>query len=427
MEHRDPLCNLEPVTVVASLAREAAGPPDDARSVLTRMIRAAAPALPEDVLALSIEWEGREVRVAGPTEDPDPPADSRPILELPLHFLHSRTGVLRCVPLGEPRERSAAERAFLDAVAGLLVLAFDRHAPSGSWTSGPTDSKEEGASGLTGRSSPMRQVILDVRRAARLPGGILITGEAGTGKKRVARAIHELSTARRGPFMVVTCSMMSEPLLDRELFGTSEVRRGLLSLCRRGTLVLEEIGDLSPLLQRRLLPWLRDSGRPGNARDLRIIGTSRQNLALLVASGALRPEFYAGMASTHLHLPPLRDRLEDVPPLAELFLSEICGALGKERKRLDPSLMKRLVNHPWPGNARELRDVLQRAILDAPGVVLESAELSSETRGPSVPSDERQRIESALEVTRGNRTAAAKLLGMSRVTLWKRLKSMRTT
>ncbi len=187
--------------------------------------------------------------------------------------------------------------------------------------------------------------------------------------------------------------------------------------------MLEEIGDLSPGIQRRLVPYLADRGRSGHARDLRVIGTSRRNLALLVASGALRPEFYAGLASTHLHLPPLRERSDDVAPLAELFVSEICASLGRERKAVDPAAMRRLLDHAWPGNGRELRDVLQRALLNGSDDVLRAADLPLGEAPSVLSSDERRRIEAALTETGGNRTAAAKLLGVSRVTLWKRLKN----
>ena len=221
----------------------------------------------------------------------------------------------------------------------------------------------------------------------------------------------------------MNCPLLTEAQLERELFGAPGSRRGLLSISHHGTLVLEEIGDLSPAIQRRLVPYLADRGRSGHARDLRVIGTSRRNLALLVASGALRPEFYAGLAATHLHLPPLRERTDDVAPLAELFVSEICASLGRERAPIEPAALRRLLEHPWPGNGRELRDVLQRALLNGSGDALRASDLPLGDPPPLLSGNERRRIEEALAATGGNRTAAAKLLGVSRVTLWKRLKN----
>jgi DNA-binding NtrC family response regulator len=238
-------------------------------------------------------------------------------------------------------------------------------------------SEEEGLCGLLGKSRAMRAVFSQIRSYAATDSTVLVTGESGTGKELAAKAIHALSARRQRKLVVVNCPAIPEPVLESELFGhargafTSAVadRKGLLEEADGGTVVLDEIGDLPLRLQAKLLRVLEDKEvRPlGSNRsrrvDLRCLALTNQDLAAKVGAGEFRLDLYHRLNVLRLHLPPLRERPEDIRELAVHFHAEIGRQAGKTGLRLSPETLDLLAGQPWPGNVRELRNVIERGLV----------------------------------------------------------------
>ncbi|PYM32087.1 MAG: diguanylate cyclase, partial [Candidatus Rokuibacteriota bacterium] len=284
--------------------------------------------------------------------------------------------------------------------------------------------------GLVGRSSPMQ-------------------GESGTGKELVARAIHDLNGRRDRPFVAVNCSAVPETLLESELFGhvkgaftgADRDKTGVFQAAHGGTLFLDEIGDVSPLLQVKLLRVLqeREVRRVGDTQatkvDVRLVTATNRGLESLRAAGTLREDFYYRIRVYEIALPPLRDRREDVPLLVEHFIAEFGPTHKKNVAGITDEALQCLLDYPWPGNVRELRNAIECAFVAVSGDQITLLDLPPELRRSAVPHPlqsrltpaqeaERQRIQLALEQERGNKTAAAKRLGISRVALWKKMRRL---
>lgn len=242
---------------------------------------------------------------------------------------------------------------------------------------------ERGLSGLEriiGDSPAIRRVKEQVRAVADSQGTVLIVGESGSGKEVVARAIHDLSPRSGEPFLAVNCAALTESLLESELFGhergaftgAERLRKGRFELADRGTLLLDEVSEVSPTIQAKLLRVLQERAfeRVGSSLtigvDVRVIATSNRDLPRAVERGEFRQDLFFRLNVLPIHLPPLRDRLEDIPALASHFLSEVCRREGREGVEFEAEAMTLLERYSWPGNVRELQNVCERAVVLLP-------------------------------------------------------------
>jgi transcriptional regulator with PAS, ATPase and Fis domain len=306
-----------------------------------------------------------------------------------------------------------------------------------------------------GTSRAMDAVLVAVERSAAVPRTtVLITGESGVGKELVARAIHARSARKDRPFVAVNCASLGESLLEAELFGYASGaftgaspggREGLFAAAEGGTILLDEIGELDPGLQARLLRVLQErSYRPvgsdsDRAMDVRILAATNRDLGQMVADGRFREDLYYRLNVLSIRLPALRERREDVAPLARRFAADLCTELGLESRTLSARTLEHLARHAWPGNVRELRNVIERALVHSTGLTIEVDDLalaaesletsSAPARGlvldvadRSLKSVERALIEHVLAETSGNRSAAARVLGLNRATLYNKLR-----
>ena len=301
---------------------------------------------------------------------------------------------------------------------------------------------------MIGRSEVMRAVFDAVQRVAPTDTTVLVTGETGTGKELVARAIHAHSARRHASFLAVNCAALPEGLLESELFGHVRGaftgahidKPGLIEAAHLGTLLLDEIGDMSLALQQRLLRVLqeREVRRVGAVRatpvDVRVIAATHRDLRALVAQGRFRDDLFYRLNVFTIGLPPLRERPADIPLLVESALYALRG----ERQRLScsPLAMRALRAHAWPGNVRELFAALESAAIRADGDRIDAHHLPPEIRagrdanGPpseryragQLEDDERANILVALELAEGSRSRAAEIMGMGRTTLWRKMR-----
>ncbi len=230
---------------------------------------------------------------------------------------------------------------------------------------------------LVGDSEATRKVRAEIAAAGPTNASVLITGENGSGKEIVAREIHRMSRRAAKAFVAVNCAAIPEELIESELFGhergafTGAVgkRRGKFELADGGTIFLDEVGDMSPRTQAKILRVLEEKTfeRVGGAdpirSDARLIAATNRNLPADVAAGRFREDLYFRLNVFPIFVPPLRDRRDDIPPIADHFAAEICTELGKERKEFSREAMARILAHPWPGNVRELRNVVERLVI----------------------------------------------------------------
>lgn len=300
---------------------------------------------------------------------------------------------------------------------------------------------------LCGQSSALQLIRRQIRDAGASGDPVLIVGETGTGKELVARAIHRASPRRERPLVIATCAAGSGQL--EELFGRpgspGAVGRGLFEAADGGTLLLDEIGDLEPATQERVLHALRERRvLQEGVRvevDARVIATSGRDLARLTASGRLRADLVRALAGRTIHLPPLRERRDDIPLLAGHFLAQIGASLDAEVGRLEPRAVALLSAHPLPGNVRQLRNLIEQAVhlarghaitaelIDAPAVGSEDPSLSDalatvQRRGAELLAEEARLVRTALRRVDGNKTRAAALLRISRYALQRKLRRL---
>jgi DNA-binding NtrC family response regulator len=302
---------------------------------------------------------------------------------------------------------------------------------------------------IVGRSPAMQEVFDLIRRLAGSTANVLITGESGTGKELVARAVHFNSPRAKRAFVAVNCAAIPDTLLESELFGykrgaftdARSDRVGMFLEADGGTLFLDEIGDLSPPLQAKLLRVLAEREiRPlGAARsekiDVRVLSATNRDLARRMREGAFREDLYYRLNVIQVSLPPLRDRSEDVLPLADHFLAEAARRTAKPPMSFKQAALKTLLAYPWPGNVRELENVVERAVALAEGSEIGLDDLPPqvrERRGVDVLAGalarnltlsdlEREYIARMLQAEGGNKTRAAQRLGLDRKTLYRKL------
>ncbi|HUS66410.1 MAG TPA: sigma-54 dependent transcriptional regulator [Kofleriaceae bacterium] len=253
---------------------------------------------------------------------------------------------------------------------------------------------------LVGRSEPMRRLFRVVERAAEADSTVLVTGESGTGKELVARAIHRLGRRAAGPFVAVNCAALSEGLLESEIFGhergaftgAHKTKIGRLEQADGGTLFLDEVGELSPGVQTKLLRALAERcfERVGGLQtirvDLRVVAATHRELVRLVEEGRFREDLFYRLNVVTVHVPPLRERPGDVRLLAELFLKEKAAEEGVAEKRLSPEALAVLEAHDFPGNVRELENLIERAVVFSDGTWVGPDDVAVDTKAPPPPS-----------------------------------------
>ncbi len=298
-----------------------------------------------------------------------------------------------------------------------------------------------------GNSKPVRKVRNMIEMVSQTPRtSVLIQGESGSGKEVITNLIHYQSQRADKPLIKIDCSTIPETLLDTELFGhkkgtftdAKEDRKGLFEQANGGTVFLDEIGEMKLMLQPKLLQVLETQTirRVGDHRDIkidvRIIAATNRNLHQMVQEGAFRQDLYYRLKVMTIEMPPLRERREDILPLAEYFLQQFNREFKKQIKEINPPARELLLAYSWPGNVRELKNALERAVLLANSVVTPQQlplELKDQPTVASQPADlslealEKRHIEKVLEQAGGNKTKAAQLLQISRSTLWQKLKT----
>ncbi|MEW6160984.1 MAG: sigma-54 dependent transcriptional regulator [Verrucomicrobiota bacterium] len=313
--------------------------------------------------------------------------------------------------------------------------------------------KKFGLENVIGESAAMQEVFETVRQVAPTRATVVIQGESGTGKELIAKAIHQLSPRARQPLVAVHCAALPTNLLESELFGhekgaftgAHERRIGRVEQAQGGTLFLDEIGEIDATIQVKLLRFLgeRTFERVGSNKtlsaDVRLIVATNKNLEELVKSGGFRDDLFYRLRGVEIWLPPLRERLADVPLLAQAFLKEFARENGKNVNGFTPEALEALMNYKWPGNVRELRSAIETAVVYAHGNQIQFRDLPRHVQGRSstaaapsgqemlaqnnltVQEAEKQLIIRALKETKGNRTEAAQRIGISRRTLHRKL------
>ncbi len=295
--------------------------------------------------------------------------------------------------------------------------------------------------GLLGKSAPMQTLFEQIRNAAASEAPVLICGESGTGKNLVAQAIHALSRRKDGPFIAMNCGSLNDYLLESELFGhkkgsfTGAVsdRMGRFEAAHEGSIFLDEIGDMPKIMQVKLLRVIEEKvvERVGDHHpvsvNIRLISATNRDLNALVNSDLFREDLLYRINSILIKVPPLRDRNEDIPVIAFHYLKKISHINNKDIKRISPEAMEIITNYTWPGNVRQLINALEHSAITCKGDTLEVTDLPDyvfHERRPAGGEQDitRQKLLAALGINSGNRTLTAKHLGISRVTLWKRLK-----
>lgn len=308
-------------------------------------------------------------------------------------------------------------------------------------------------SNIIGRSPPMKELMEMVAMIAPSEATVLIVGESGTGKELIARSIHLNSRRKEHPLVIVNCAALTETLLESELFGhekgsftgADRRREGRFMQANRGTIFLDEIGEMSPMMQAKLLRVIqeREIQRVGSDQtitvDVRILAATNRDLKEAVASGKFREDLYYRLNVVTLRVPPLRERVDDIPLLAQHFLQKYAEKNRKQVKGFSPLAMDMLLKYTWPGNVRELENAVERAVILLPGEYVSERELPLGIT-QSYPGDkglaspggeltqfqpleemERKAILAALEETGGNKSEAARKLGITRRTLYNKL------
>lgn len=307
----------------------------------------------------------------------------------------------------------------------------------------------EGQVNIITQDLAMQQLLDTARQVAGTDCNVLITGESGTGKELMARYVHVHSQRSAGPFVAVNCGALQDELLTNELFGhekgaftgADQQKRGLIEVAEGGTLFLDEIAEMSTNMQVRLLRVLqeRELLRVGGTQpvkvDVRFVAATNRHLQDAVAAGRFRADLYFRLNVVNLALPPLRDRADDVPLLAYYFLKKHAQAMAKAINDIEPEAMRLLVRYDYPGNVRELANIIERGVVLADTPTLGVVQLPEAMREltvrvltmpggalPTLEANEADHIRRVLEHTRGNRSQAAEILDIDRVSLWRKIK-----
>ncbi len=332
----------------------------------------------------------------------------------------------------------------------------------------PEEPSGRGRFRLVGQSPAIRQIYAVVEKVANTPSTVLISGESGTGKELIARALHENSARHAGPFIKINCAAIPKTLMESELFGYDKgaftgavgAKPGRFELAHAGTLFLDEIGEIPVEMQVKLLRVLQESEfeRVGGIKtikvDVRLVAATNRDLLAEVGMGTFREDLFYRLNVVPIHIPPLRERREDIPLLAEHFIGKFNDRLKKQITAVVPEAIDRLVAYQWPGNIRELENLMERTMLfcegpeiqvsDLPPEVVGAAHVSSASLAPAAGDEagkgapeslkeavraetervERELIQRALDATGGNVTQAARKLKISRKSLQTKMKEL---
>jgi DNA-binding NtrC family response regulator len=305
---------------------------------------------------------------------------------------------------------------------------------------------------VLGKSAKMNQAADAAKKAAASKATVLLLGESGTGKELLARAIHNWSDRKDKPFVAINCVGLSKDLLESELFGhekgaftgAHQLKKGKMELADGGTVFLDEVGDITAELQTKLLRFLqeREFERVGGTRpmrvDVRIIAATNRDLDGDIKQGRFREDLYYRLNVVPVHLPPLRERKEDIPELAKFFLQRFAQETKKNFGEIAAEALEKLLAHDWPGNVRELGNVIERAVVLGQGPKLSPGDLPPSIAGgtlagspgrlsyhEAIDAARREMIRKALARAEGNRTEAAKLLGLHKTHLFRLMKSLK--
>ncbi len=330
-------------------------------------------------------------------------------------------------------ERVAANKALREENEALRVQLMEQ--------------RETVFNGFVAQSAAMQRILADIETAAPSLAPILITGETGVGKDLVARAIHMRSAQAEGPFIAINCGAQTESLLESELFGHEagaftgavKARRGRLEMAHNGTLFLDEIGEIPPKMQISLLRALEEKKfqRVGGSRPVeaafRLVCATHRDLNSMIRENRFREDFFYRINVFSIHVPPLRERPDDIPVLADFFLEHYAQETGKPIEGLTQRAIEMLTNYTWPGNVRELRNVIERVVVIARGRMIGAEELAFlQSRQDECPAGrltlkemEIRHIRAVLENCGGNISRAARQLDIDRVTLSRKLKRYR--
>ena len=306
--------------------------------------------------------------------------------------------------------------------------------------------RQAAAKHFVARSQAMQDVLELAGRVAPLDTTVLVYGESGTGKEFVVRLIHDQSPRAAAPFVSINCAALTETLLESELFGhvrgafTGAVRdkAGLFEVAGTGTIFLDEIGEVAPTIQAKLLRALqeREIRRVGGERTVkinaRVVAATNRDLRAAVDAGRFREDLYFRLGAFVITVPPLRERREDIPPLVHHFLARAAARMKKDVQAVSADAMSALMNYHWPGNVRELEHAVERAVIvannpnirvrDLPPEITQKVRPRSSGDTLDLQEQERVSIERALERFGGNRRQAAEALRISTVTLWRKMK-----
>ena len=307
----------------------------------------------------------------------------------------------------------------------------------------------QGGGNIVTRNAAMQKLLATARQVAATDCNVLITGESGTGKELLARYVHANSSRRDHPFVAINCGAFTEELLSNELFGhvkgaytgANADRGGLIESASGGTLFLDEITEMSPAMQVKLLrvvqekELLRIGATVPTAVDVRYLAATNRDLHAAVDTGVLRSDLYYRLNVVNLHLPPLRERRDDLPLLVQFFLNKCALSMKRPAPEIDRQALAALDAYQYPGNVRELENIIERGVALAAAGTLGMAELPDALRGvtiqarpassaplPTLEAQEADYIRWVLEQTQGNRTQAAQIRGIDRVSLWRTLK-----
>jgi transcriptional regulator with PAS, ATPase and Fis domain len=306
-----------------------------------------------------------------------------------------------------------------------------------------TSERQTGPSRVVGQSPEWRQVLRRAAQVAATDTTVLLQGESGTGKEVVARFIHQASPRKNGPFVAINCTALPEQLLESELFGyergaftgASQAKVGQIDLAFAGVLFLDEVSEMSPMAQAKLLRVLqeREFLRLGGTRlvraNIRVIAASNRDLHQAVADGSFRQDLFYRLQVFDIQMPPLRERRLDIPLLVDAFLQEFTHSAGRAPAGLTPDALEMLVGYAWPGNVRELHNALERAAILCEGgpitaehLALRPTSVVARLRSPNLSDVERHTIERVLHQSDWNKSKAARRLGITRTQLYCRLR-----